>query len=191
MLDQAALDAAYPFGVYTIQAFNTSTSASSSAVGTSYTTDAYTSDIPALTPASYNALQGLDPSQALTVHFNSFTPDATANLFFTFFHITDLITGNDVFTQSFLDPSTTSVNLPAGTLAFATPYDFEVIFSDRIRGTDVNGSGISNELESDVRTFGNFTTVAATIPEPSTWLLLATGLVGVLGYGWRQRKKVA
>jgi len=27
------------------------------------------------------------------------------------------------------------------------------------------------------------------IPEPPTWLLLATGLAGVLGYGWRQRKK--
>lgn len=27
------------------------------------------------------------------------------------------------------------------------------------------------------------------IPEPSTWLLFATGLVGVLGYGQRQSKK--
>lgn len=25
------------------------------------------------------------------------------------------------------------------------------------------------------------------VPEPSTWLLLATGLVGLLGYGWRRR----
>jgi hypothetical protein len=29
------------------------------------------------------------------------------------------------------------------------------------------------------------------IPEPSTWLLLATGLAGLLSYGWRQRKKAA
>jgi hypothetical protein len=28
-------------------------------------------------------------------------------------------------------------------------------------------------------------------PEPSTWLLLATGLVGLIGYGWRRRKKAA
>ena len=28
------------------------------------------------------------------------------------------------------------------------------------------------------------------VPEPSTWLLFATGLVGVLGYGRRQSKKV-
>jgi hypothetical protein len=25
-------------------------------------------------------------------------------------------------------------------------------------------------------------------PEPSTWLLLSTGVVGLLGYGWRKRK---
>ena len=28
-------------------------------------------------------------------------------------------------------------------------------------------------------------------PEPGTWLLLAAGLVGLFGYGWRQRKKAA
>ena len=27
------------------------------------------------------------------------------------------------------------------------------------------------------------------IPEPSTWLLLGTGLLGVLGYAWRKRKR--
>ncbi len=32
---------------------------------------------------------------------------------------------------------------------------------------------------------------AAAVPEPTTGLLLATGLLGLLGYGWRQRKKVA
>jgi hypothetical protein len=32
---------------------------------------------------------------------------------------------------------------------------------------------------------------ATGVPEPSTWFLLASGLVGWLGYGWRQRKKAA
>jgi len=29
------------------------------------------------------------------------------------------------------------------------------------------------------------------VPEPSTWLLLATGLGGLLGYGWRRRQRAA
>jgi PEP-CTERM motif-containing protein len=28
-----------------------------------------------------------------------------------------------------------------------------------------------------------------TVPEPSTWLLLVTGLTSLVGYGWRRRKK--
>ena len=32
--------------------------------------------------------------------------------------------------------------------------------------------------------------VSAT-PEPGTWMLLSTGLVGLLGYGWRKRRQMA
>jgi hypothetical protein len=30
-------------------------------------------------------------------------------------------------------------------------------------------------------------TSTAPVPEPGTWLLMVTGLVGLLGYGWRRR----
>lgn len=36
--------------------------------------------------------------------------------------------------------------------------------------------------------FGNIFTPVA-VPEPSTWFLYTTGLAGLLGYGWRQRKQ--
>jgi hypothetical protein len=34
-----------------------------------------------------------------------------------------------------------------------------------------------------------FISEASSVPEPSTWLLLATGLTGLLGYGWRYRRQ--
>jgi hypothetical protein len=54
--------------------------------------------------------------------------------------------------------------------------------------TFLNGdlpSGFSNGLDNIV-----LTAVPASVPEPSASLLLALGLAGVLGYGWR-RKRVA
>jgi len=40
---------------------------------------------------------------------------------------------------------------------------------------------------------GNFAVdiTVVPIPEPSTWLLFAVGILGILGMGWRQRKKAA
>lgn len=32
---------------------------------------------------------------------------------------------------------------------------------------------------------------ASPVPEPGTWMLLGTGLIGLLGYGWRKRRQMA
>ena len=32
-------------------------------------------------------------------------------------------------------------------------------------------------------------TVPEPVPEPSTWMLMGTGIIGVLGYGWRKRQR--
>lgn len=34
-------------------------------------------------------------------------------------------------------------------------------------------------------------TQAAPVPEPGTWMLMGTGLLGILGFGWRRKKHIA
>ena len=36
---------------------------------------------------------------------------------------------------------------------------------------------------------GNEASITSAVPEPSTWLLLASGCLGLLGYGWRRRQR--
>ncbi len=60
--DQAAMDAAYPFGTYVIALTAGAQPAISETLN--YTADAYTSDTPQLDAASFNALQGLSDRPA-------------------------------------------------------------------------------------------------------------------------------
>lgn len=167
----ATFNADYPFGTYTVSAKNTVTMATGSA-SMNYTQDVYTSSIPALAAASFNGLQGMNPGNAFTVDFNSFTPNSAANFAKTFFTIFDS-TGAAVFTQGFLDPTTTMVSIPANTLHANNSYRFELDFSDRIEGSNAN---VATEQGFDVRTDGNFRTAAA-VPEPGTFTLMLAGLV--------------
>jgi MYXO-CTERM domain-containing protein len=173
--DLPSLQAAYPTGTYTIQAFGPG--GPSSAVDVSYAADAY-GNTPALTAASFNSLQGLNASLADTLNFNGFTPSGLSGQSFIFLNITDNGTGTDVFADNFLASSTTGVTIPGGTLAANTAYTYELIYDDRIDGTDANGLGISTDQTFDTRTFGTFTT-SATTPEPGYFAIVALGLAGL------------
>jgi hypothetical protein len=172
----ADMNAAVPTGDYVYTATNSVTSDSEMAT-LDYTGDAFASAIPALTAASWNALNALDPSTALTIGFNTFTPGAatTPGNAFVFFSISNP-TGGTVFTDGFLDPSTGSLLLPANTLMPDTTYNFELDFSDRQTGTDPE-SGAFTLIGSDLRDDGSFTTgaIGPATPEPGTWLLFGSG----------------
>ena len=170
----------FGFGTYDITASNSVTSASQTGV-LDYTADYFTSAIPALSATTWAGLNGLDPSTALNIGFNSFSPDPSVTLGLTFFTIYDL-SGNVVFTDGFLDPSTTSLNLPVNTLSADTTYGFELDFSDRLNGYD-STDGVFTEEGFDVRTDGSFTTgaIAPSVPEPCTTALFAFGLLGLAG----------
>jgi hypothetical protein len=178
----ADMNAAVPFGTYNYTATNSATSDSEAAT-LDYTGDAFASAIPALTPATWSALNGLDPSTALTVDFDTFTPGAatTPGNGYVFFTISNT-TGGTIFNDGFLDPSSGSLVLPAGTLMPDTTYDFELDFSDRQVGTDPV-SGAVALIGSDLRDDGTFTTgaIGSATPEPGTWLLFGSGLAMLAG----------
>jgi hypothetical protein len=173
---QSAIDAAYPFGTYTYTAINTGTSNTQS-TSITYTTDAYTANIPALTAGTFNALQGMNAGSSFTLNFNSFTPNPSASVGETFLTIF-----GSSFGTTGLPNTATSLVLPANTLAPGTTYTYEVDFSDRISG---NNNGVPTTIGFDVRTDGTFTTASAS-PEPGSLVLAALG-VAALAFGIRKR----
>jgi hypothetical protein len=170
--DLTTLEADYPTGTYTVTATG---SDGPSSVTTSPTAYLF-GNMPALTAASYSALQGLDAGSADTVDFNGFTLNGAPSESFVFFDIYNATTSADVFSESFLPSSTSSVVIPGGTLAADTKYRYELIYDERIDGTDPTTYQLF-----DNRTFGYFTT-----PEPSSVAILLTTLafLWAAGTGW-------
>jgi hypothetical protein len=172
----AAVHTAFPFGTYTTTAENSMTSASQSG-SLNYTADLFATVVPALTAATFTGLNGMNPAAPFTVSFNPFTPDASATEGFTFFTIHDPVTNAIVFDAGFLAPSTTSVVVPANTLAPNKLYDFELDFSNRLDGFD-RADQVFTEQGFDVRTDGSFTT-GPIVPEPTGLAIVATGLITI------------
>jgi hypothetical protein len=177
--NQAAMDAAYPMGTYLFTA--TGGTVGFEQASLDYTVDAFTSDIPALTTASFNALQGMNPNLPFTFDFNSFTPNSNASFGTTYL---------SVFGSSFSTsgpPTTTSATMAAGTLLPDTTYEYELDFSDRITGLDpING--VPTLIGFDVRTDGTFTT-GAVVPEPAMMIPLGVALVGLAALRLRRFRR--
>ena len=176
---QAAMDLAYPFGTYAI--FLAAGSQPATVINLpNYVADAFTSDVPQLTAASFNALQGLSTApSSLTLNFNSFTPSSLTTIAFTFFSIFGSNQG-----CGFLSPSATSCTIDPTALTPGTTYNWELDFSGRIESYTNNVLTYTN---FDVRTDGVFQTA---VPEASTWAMLTIGFAG-LGFAGYRRNKAA
>lgn len=166
----------YPFGTYTFTATNSGTMASQT-VSLDYAMNAFTSDIPALTAATFNALQGMNTTLPFTFDFNSFTPNASATYGGTFLSVS-----NSPFTVS-LSNTATSQTMAANTLLPDTTYTYELDFSDRVNGMDGNVPYI---VGFDMRTDGSFTTAA--LPEPSYLLPVGGAMMMLLAVAFRRRR---
>jgi hypothetical protein len=82
------------------------------------------------------------------------------------------------------------IGLP-GSISGAT--DFHLLFGSMVGAVDLTSVGaikmvISGVTNADL-TLGSIETTHT--PEPSTLVLLGTGLLSVVGYGWRRKKVVA
>jgi len=181
---QATYNAMFPTGTYT---FNLTDSADMTLNTTVMFTDNHTGTfppIPALTPASFTALQGMDPTQALTVMFNQFDSNPNAPGELGFFFILDNTSHVTVFFDA-PPPNVTSENIPANTLQAGKQYLFALFF------TTSGGPPNTNELlEMNSETKGLFTTAGAAgaVPEPGTAGLVLLGAVAILGL---KRKRCA
>jgi hypothetical protein len=178
----ASLQADFPFGTYTIAATGP---AGTSTTTIDYKADDFDSAVPYLT--DFSSLAGLNPLHSFTVDFNSFTPNPSVSEGFTFFTVYNFNTGVPVYSQGFLSPSATSVEIPGDVLSPGTKYSFELDFSDRLNGTyDHIGNSFSVQ-GFDLRTDGSFTT-GASAPEPSTWVMMLLGFAGLSFAGYRRAR---
>ena len=180
---QAGLNAAFPNNVtYTLNATDSTGQMSPQSVDVPYATD-FASTIPALTAASYTALQAANPNATTTLNFNSFNPDPSATFSATFFTLLDLSKNDTTVDTANLAPSATSLSFGPGTLTTGDQYAYEFTFFNQVDG---DSAGVTTLASSGVLTYGEFT-VPAGVPEPSTWTFLLMGMAG-LGFSIRRRR---
>ena len=96
-----------------------------------YSTDDYALSDPYLTGADYSSVQGMNPGNAFTFHLSTYNTGSSASFSFIFLIIYDYTLGAFVFNAGFLPPTTTSITVPAGTLAYGDSFAYEIDYSNR------------------------------------------------------------
>lgn len=173
--NRSTLNAAYPFGTYSTTLTN-SVSGASTTLTIQYNLDATPGPTPVLSPASLQGLQGLNPSRAYTLQFNSFLPDPQASRSFTDVFIQGSST-SDIPVNAVLSPGATNYTIAANTLAPDKRYTLAVYFENDVQGID--GSVLTSVDFFNFVQLNIVTGPAVVIPEP-TGLALAVVCLGTL-----------
>lgn len=181
LTNQASFNAMFPTGTYTFNLTDSADATQNTSQSIIDNSSGTFPPIPALTAASFNGLQGLDPTQAFTVFFNQFdSTNGPGELGFFF------IVDKNTFATVFFDapqPTTTQENIPANTLLAGKQYLFALFFTTNTAG---GGTASNTELQVNSETQGLFTTAGA-VPEPGTACLCLLGL-GVFAAANRKRR---
>lgn len=138
-----------------------------------YGSTLFPSAVPYLTGNSYNSLQGLNASLALTLTFNGFTAAAGASSSQVDLVIYNPATDAVLYSESF-SPGTTSALLAANALKAGTTYDLLLDYGNIVSTSNVGFAGATFNADYDNRDFLSFTT-AASVPEPASLTLMAIG----------------
>jgi PEP-CTERM motif-containing protein len=176
------LNTDFPFGTYTFNLKNSATSDNQTR-NIAYSAAADSLSTPGLTGSSFTALQGMDAGSGFTFDLNPFLTNPLADTNLLFFSVSDG-SGDSVFSQDDLDPSTTSIFMPGGMLIAGRSYSFDINFDERILGTD---GDTPTEIFFDTHTDGAFSTAAPGVPEPASWSLMIAGFAGI-GFALRRRR---
>jgi hypothetical protein len=152
-------------------------------VSVNYAGNAY-SNTPQLEAASFNALQGLNAADSVTLDFNAMDVSPNANGDNSIILSITNSSNMTVFSTPALPTDATSVTIPGGVLAAGQTYSFDLLFDDRIVVDNT-------EQFYDTHTGGTFFTAGGAVPEPSTWAMMAIGFAGLGFLGWRGSRKTA
>lgn len=150
----------YPTGIYTFHLTDSTNPSNTQTESVDSSIATMPSTVPMLTAASFNALQGMDPTKAQTVNFNSFADAGAPSLIF--FALVD--SSNDVLLEDGLQPGVTQDVIPANMLSPGSQYDVILFFTNTVITADNNG-----EVLMDNRTDTFFTTQS--VPEPASGML--------------------
>jgi hypothetical protein len=170
----AALNATYAPGTYTFTA-TASNPAQSQTATLDYDMNHLptingANAVPALTSASYNALQGMSTSSAFAFNFNPFTGDGVTTGHqnpYTQLSIFDPGTLQGVYGSPLLADTASSFTLGANTLLPGTQYVYLLNFDNEVN-LGCGNPRTCNSLEFSTYTFGTFTTAQGTAAAPAT-----------------------
>lgn len=180
LASQAAMDAAYPTGIYQ---FNTTGAGGPLSTSFAYTANAFPQTVPFLAGTNYSSLQGMNVTSPFTFQLSPFTPGGLPDNKFLFLTVFETVSGNVAYDFAFQPFTTTSLTLPANTLISGMNYTYQLIFSDRLTAASP-GADFPAQIGFDKRTVGSFSTAT---PEPCAGVLMLAGSAALL----LKRRRVA
>lgn len=143
----------------------------------------YPDAFPYLTGSTFSALQGMEAGNPFDVHISPVAAPTPGREQTIAFFVDDVLTGETRFADGgIVDPSFTSLTMPAHVLQAGRRYQFQFYLGNRVDLTADNAGGASQGFT--LLTTGEFTTA---VPEPQTHALMLAGLAIVAATLRRRR----